>query len=61
MTQTTRFEMRLSDELRDALNEVRRVERDYPNQSEMIRRLILRELMRIRATERRSPARELAE
>jgi metal-responsive CopG/Arc/MetJ family transcriptional regulator len=61
MTQATRFEMRLSGELRDALNEVRRVERDYPNQSEMIRRLILRELMRIRTADRRAPAREHAE
>lgn len=48
MTQSNRLELRLSDELRDMLNELRRAERDMPNQSEMIRRLIMRELMRLK-------------
>jgi hypothetical protein len=58
MTQATRFEMRLSDELKAMLEELRRAEQPIPSQSEMIRRLIMRGYMQLLAAKPRARARD---
>ena len=58
MTQTSRFEMRLSDELKAMLEELRRAERPMPTQAEMIRRLIMRGYMQLLTDKQRSRARD---
>jgi preprotein translocase subunit SecA len=41
MTQDTILQMRISEEIRAMLDEIRRAEEDIPTRSEMVRRLIM--------------------
>lgn len=50
--------MRLSDELKAMLEELRRAEQPIPSQSEMIRRLIMRGYMQLLATKPRARAKD---
>jgi len=42
MTQNTLLQMRIADEIVEKLDDLRRLEKDIPSRSEMVRRLIER-------------------
>lgn len=56
MSQSARFEMRMSEELREMLDELRRAEQPVPTHAEMVRRLVMRAYMRLQAGQRREVA-----